>query len=75
MEAGVSVLNILHPNFADVDFQVVTFLLTERNANLDTVGYVASGFWGGLAVGRLCLGQASPCIGIKREKHLVHVYI
>ncbi|KAG8776883.1 hypothetical protein FRC12_000640 [Ceratobasidium sp. 428] len=54
---------------------IVTFLLTERNANPDTVGYVASGFWGGLAVGRLCLGQASPYIGIKREKHLVHVYI
>ncbi|KAG9128496.1 hypothetical protein FRC07_009720 [Ceratobasidium sp. 392] len=54
---------------------IVTFLLTERNANPDTVGYVASGFWGGLALGRLCLGQASPYIGIKREKHLVHVYI
>ncbi|CAE6415378.1 unnamed protein product [Rhizoctonia solani] len=41
----------------------------------DTVGYVASGFWGGLAVGRLLLGQMSPYIGLKREKHLVHIYI
>ncbi|QRV86355.1 major facilitator superfamily transporter [Ceratobasidium sp. AG-Ba] len=54
---------------------IVTFLLNERNANPDTVGYVASGFWGGLALGRLCLGQASPYIGIRREKHLVHFYI
>lgn len=54
---------------------IVSFLLKERNANPNTVGYVASGFWGGLALGRICLGQASPYIGIKREKHLVHVYI
>ncbi|KAG8686048.1 hypothetical protein FRC09_014382, partial [Ceratobasidium sp. 395] len=54
---------------------IVTFLLTERNANPDTVGYVASGFWGGLAVGRLVGVERTISIGIKREKHLVHVYI
>ncbi|KAF8710294.1 hypothetical protein RHS03_01867, partial [Rhizoctonia solani] len=54
---------------------IVSFLLKERNADPDTVGYVASGFWGGLAVGRLLLGQMSPYIGLKREKHLVHIYI
>ncbi|CUA68192.1 Bypass of stop codon protein 6 [Saccharomyces cerevisiae S288c] [Rhizoctonia solani] len=54
---------------------VVSYLLKERNADPDTVGYVASGFWGGLAVGRLLLGQMSPYIGLKREKHLVHIYI
>ncbi|KAG8974173.1 hypothetical protein FRC05_007749 [Tulasnella sp. 425] len=65
---------------------IVTYLLKQRNANPDTVGYVASadetsslvflsGFWGGLACGRIVLGHASPYIGIRREKHLVHVYI
>ncbi|KAG8698957.1 hypothetical protein FRC09_006918, partial [Ceratobasidium sp. 395] len=39
---------------------IVTFLLKERNANPTTVGYVASGFWGGLALGRIIVGQASP---------------
>ncbi|KAG9085360.1 hypothetical protein FS749_004472 [Ceratobasidium sp. UAMH 11750] len=54
---------------------MVTFLLKERNANPKTVGYVASGFWGGLALGRIFIGQASPYIGIKREKYLVHIYL
>ncbi|KAG8895364.1 hypothetical protein FRB99_000624 [Tulasnella sp. 403] len=54
---------------------IVTYLLRQRDANPNTVGYVASGFWGGLAAGRIVLGHASPYIGIRREKHLVHVYI
>lgn len=54
---------------------IVTYLLKQRNADPDTVGYVASGFWGGLACGRIVLGHASPYIGIRREKHLVHLYI
>ncbi|KAF8608291.1 MFS general substrate transporter [Ceratobasidium sp. AG-I] len=54
---------------------IVAFLLKERNANPKTVGYVASGFWGGLALGRILIGQASPYIGIKRQKHLVHIYL
>ncbi|KAG8725658.1 hypothetical protein FRC12_024164, partial [Ceratobasidium sp. 428] len=54
---------------------IVTFLLKERNANPATVGYVASGFWGGLALGRIIVGQASPYIAIKRQKHLVHIYL
>ncbi|KAG8969874.1 hypothetical protein FRC03_000120 [Tulasnella sp. 419] len=54
---------------------IVTYLLKERSANPNTVGYVASGFWGGLALGRIILGHASPYIGLRKEKHLVHVYI
>jgi len=54
---------------------IVTYLLRQRNADPNTVGYVASGFWGGLAVGRIVLGHASPYIGLRREKHLVHLYI
>lgn len=34
---------------------VVTFLLDYRHGNASSVGYVASGFWGGLTVGRLLL--------------------
>lgn len=34
---------------------IVTFLLDYRHGNPRTVGYVASGFWGGLTIGRLCL--------------------
>ncbi|KAG9043970.1 hypothetical protein FS837_008946 [Tulasnella sp. UAMH 9824] len=54
---------------------IVTYLLKQRNANPDTVGYVASGFWGGVASGRIILGHVSPYIGIQRERHLVHLYI
>lgn len=34
---------------------IVTFLLDYRKGNSNLVGYVASGFWGGLTVGRLFL--------------------
>lgn len=34
---------------------VVTFLLSSRQGNPSSVGYVASGFWGGLTLGRLLL--------------------
>ncbi|CAH2352999.1 bypass of stop codon protein 6 [[Candida] railenensis] len=34
---------------------IVTYLLDYRHGNPSTVGYVASGFWGGLTIGRLFL--------------------
>jgi fucose permease len=34
---------------------IVTFLLDYRHGNPNSVGYVASGFWGGLTIGRLFL--------------------
>lgn len=34
---------------------IVTFLLDYRHGNPDTMGYVASGFWGGIAIGRILL--------------------
>jgi hypothetical protein len=77
-EDGVSRLHIDRNTYTHSTL-VVSFLLKERNADPDTVGYVASGrplfsvvcmvgyiigliagFWGGLAVGRLLLGQMSP---------------
>lgn len=39
---------------------IVTFLLHERQANPSTVGYAASGFWAGLALGRVIWGILSP---------------
>lgn len=46
---------------------IVTFLLDYRHGPL-SVGYVASGFWGGLTLGRLCLTR--PChqyVGVRRS--------
>ncbi|KDQ12802.1 hypothetical protein BOTBODRAFT_410933 [Botryobasidium botryosum FD-172 SS1] len=54
---------------------IVTFLLRDRGANPNTVGYVATGFWAGLALGRIISGYVSPYMGMRIEKHLVHVYI
>ncbi|KAG2732932.1 hypothetical protein G9P44_003922 [Scheffersomyces stipitis] len=34
---------------------IVSFFLDYRNANPKYAGYTASGFWGGLTIGRLCL--------------------
>ena len=34
---------------------MVTFLLEERHGNANSTGYIASGYWGGLTLGRFCL--------------------
>ncbi|KAK6465452.1 major facilitator superfamily domain-containing protein [Scheffersomyces coipomensis] len=36
---------------------IVSFLLDYRHGNPNTVGYAASGFWGGLTIGRLLLAR------------------
>ncbi|KAG2160040.1 major facilitator superfamily domain-containing protein [Suillus bovinus] len=35
---------------------IVTYLLTNRGSSPNTVGYVSSGFWGGMAAGRILWG-------------------
>lgn len=46
---------------------IVTFLLEYRNGNPKYVGYVASGYWGGLTVGRLCLTRGfHKVVGARR---------
>lgn len=46
---------------------IVTFLLDYRHGNPDTMGYVASGFWGGIALGRLLLVRPiHKKVGIRR---------
>ncbi|EMD41723.1 hypothetical protein CERSUDRAFT_120694 [Gelatoporia subvermispora B] len=51
---------------------IVLYLLNTRNANPETVGYVTSGFWGGMAISRLIWGYASPGISFRQRKYLIH---
>ncbi|CAN3374147.1 hypothetical protein DIURU_000915 [Diutina rugosa] len=51
---------------------IVTFLLDYRHGDPSTMGYVASGFWGGLTIGRLALTNLLPKLfGIRRGVLLV----
>lgn len=53
---------------------IVTFLLQHRHADPETVGYVASGFWGGLTIGRLGLtGPLHKYIGVRKGVTLISV--
>lgn len=53
---------------------IVTFLLNYRKGDPETVGYVASGFWGGLTIGRLILTKLlHKYIGIRRGVLLVSI--
>lgn len=45
---------------------VISFLITARNGNPASVGYVTSGFWGGITLGRFVLSQPAHRIGEKR---------
>ena len=51
---------------------VVEFLISVRNGSPSQVGYVASGFWGGLALGRLLLADVTHKFG---ERRMVFLYI
>ncbi|KAF8168312.1 major facilitator superfamily domain-containing protein [Crassisporium funariophilum] len=54
---------------------MVTFLLSTRNANPKSIGYVTSGFWGGISLGRFIWGYCVPFLTFTQRKHLVHVCI
>ena len=45
---------------------VISFLIQTRNGDPSTVGYVSSGFWGGITVGRFLLSGPAQRIGEKR---------
>ncbi|KAG0127442.1 major facilitator superfamily domain-containing protein [Tuber indicum] len=51
---------------------VVEFLIRARNGKPSKVGYVASGFWGGLTLGRIVLADITHRLG---ERRMVFVYI
>ena len=42
---------------------IISFLITSRGGNPAQVGYVTSGFWGGITLGRFVLSHAAPRIG------------
>ncbi|KAK2737546.1 hypothetical protein FQN57_007481 [Myotisia sp. PD_48] len=44
---------------------VVSFLINHRGADIAKVGYVTSGFWGGITIGRFCLSPLAHKIGLK----------
>ncbi|KAF8528052.1 hypothetical protein BU17DRAFT_61377 [Hysterangium stoloniferum] len=50
----------------------VVFLLGQRTANPNTVGYVNSGFWAGMAISRIGLGCIYRRMSSRAVKHLLH---
>ncbi|KAL5495608.1 hypothetical protein ACEPAI_1071 [Sanghuangporus weigelae] len=54
---------------------MATYLLAVRNANPNTVGYVTSGFWGGMAITRVITGFASPYLSFTQRKHAIHIVL
>lgn len=54
----------------------VTYLLNNRNVNSSTIGYVASGFWGGLTLGRFTLAPSLPTLfGVRRSSSILLLLI
>ena len=49
---------------------VISFLINARNGDPASVGYVTSGFWGGITLGRFLLSQPAHLIGEKRFVYL-----
>lgn len=52
---------------------ITTFMIVVRNGNKDKMGYVTTGFWTGLTVGRMTLGFVTGYI--KHEDMLVAIYL
>ncbi|RDX56109.1 MFS general substrate transporter [Lentinus brumalis] len=50
---------------------IVIYLLSVRGANLDTVGYVTSGFWGGMAISRLLWGYLGSIVTFRQRKWII----
>ncbi|KAI0639172.1 major facilitator superfamily domain-containing protein [Trametes polyzona] len=54
---------------------IVVYLLNTRHANPNTVGYVTSGFWGGMAVSRFAWGYLGRIISFRQRKWIVQACI
>ncbi|KAJ8702917.1 hypothetical protein PTI98_001589 [Pleurotus ostreatus] len=50
---------------------IVSYLLAVRSADRNTAGYVTSGFWGGITVGRLLWGRYNYKITFTRRKYII----
>ncbi|PPQ90444.1 hypothetical protein CVT25_014962 [Psilocybe cyanescens] len=44
-----------------------------RNANPKTVGYVSSGFWGGITIGRFVWGHLTPKLDHAQRKYVIQI--
>ncbi|KAI0670133.1 major facilitator superfamily domain-containing protein [Trametes maxima] len=54
---------------------IVVYLLSVRSANPKTVGYVTSGFWGGMALSRFIWGYLGNVISFRQRKWIVQACI
>ncbi|KAJ8487811.1 hypothetical protein ONZ45_g14197 [Pleurotus djamor] len=54
---------------------IVSYLLAVRAAKPTTVGYVTSGFWGGITVGRLIWGRYGSRLNFTQRKYVVLVLL
>jgi fucose permease len=73
--AGGEFLNPNPPTAPETDHGtgwVVEFLIRVRNGQPAEVGYVASGFWGGLTLGRILLADITFRLG---ERPMIFVYL
>ncbi|KAI0724319.1 MFS general substrate transporter [Cerioporus squamosus] len=50
---------------------IVVYLLSIRSANPDTVGYVTSGFWGGMAISRFLWGYLGGIVTFRQRKWII----
>ncbi|RPD81762.1 MFS general substrate transporter [Lentinus tigrinus ALCF2SS1-7] len=50
---------------------IVIYLLSLRSANPNTVGYVTSGFWGGMAISRFLWGYLGSIVTFRQRKWII----
>ncbi|KAG5648169.1 hypothetical protein DXG03_006124 [Asterophora parasitica] len=50
---------------------MVTYLLGTRRADPKSAGYVTSGFWGGITIGRFVWGYFMPCLSFTLRKFTI----
>ncbi|KAF9557866.1 MFS general substrate transporter [Agrocybe pediades] len=54
---------------------MVSYLLNTKGAHPKTVGYVTSGFWAGISLGRFIWGACIPSFSFAQRKYIVHACI
>ncbi|KAI0662595.1 MFS general substrate transporter [Cubamyces menziesii] len=54
---------------------IAVYLLNVRSANPSTVGYVTSGFWGGMTLSRITWGYCGNIISFRQRKWIVQACI
>lgn len=54
---------------------VISFLIASRDGNPSKVGFVTSGFWGGITLGRFFLSHFAPMFPWGKEKGFVYLAV